>query len=617
MQITCTNCQSTVRVPDSLAGKQGMCPKCGTVLDIPAVPPPPEPAEPPAPPTPEASASPPRDEPTERDAASPAAAEKPEREGAGAATATDEQLPAPGAEGTAASPATPLPPDQETQAPETKYDPTATAPPAYAFLAPAQAPDELGRLGPFRVLKVLGQGGMGVVFVAEDVQLGRRVALKAMLPEVANKPAARERFQREARTAATIEHDHIVPIYHVEEDREIPYIVMPLLKGCSLEDWLRRQNEWPLPVPFILRLGRQVAQGLAAAHAHGLIHRDIKPANIFLQEPAANPAILAPPIPEYRVKILDFGLARSRTGDSHLTMSGVIMGTPSYMAPEQARSGSKVDGRADIFSLGVVLYRLCTGLLPFKGDDTMSVLMSLAMDNPPPPREIYPSLPAALSGLVMRMLEKEPMRRIASADEVVFAIEAMEGLPHSPPGPGPRPPAIPETEEPPIRRARDTDEADAPATQREPRRASSRIKKPTAERAPPPVPRELPEENEPETRRRPRPTEPGDEDEWDRLGIEKENTALSVASMSVGIASAVLGLMATCCCVGAVASPAAIIGGATAIILGVVGMKRGGHVYAYTGIALGGVGILLGLTYLAMFVLGMGAQFIPAIINKK
>jgi hypothetical protein len=127
----------------------------------------------------------------------------------------------------------------------------------------------------------------------------------------------------------------------------------------------------------------------------------------------------------------------------------------------------------------------------------------------------------------------------------------------------------------------------------------------------------LPEENEPETRRRPRPTEPGDEDEWDRLGIEKENTALSITSMAVGIASAVLGILSPCCCVGAIGAPVALIGGVAAIILGVVGVKRGGQVYAYTGIALGGVGVLLALASLAMMILGVGAQFIPGVVNKR
>ncbi len=288
---------------------------------------------------------------------------------------------------------------------------------SYDFLAPPQAPGEMGRLGPYRVLKVLGQGGMGVVFLGEDVRLGRAVALKAMLPEMARKPAARERFLREARAAASLEHDHIVPIYQVDEDRGVPYIAMPLLKGLSLEDWLRRQ-EGPgaagVTLPQILKLGREIARGLAAAHARGLVHRDIKPANIWLDATAGG-----------RVKILDFGLARGTAGEQNLTQSGAIVGTPAYMAAEQAR-GEKTDSRADLFSLGVVLYRLCTGRLPFRGDNTMSTLLALALETPPPPRQVNPATPQGLSDLVMKLLEKDPARRLATAQEVIKAIQALE-----------------------------------------------------------------------------------------------------------------------------------------------------------------------------------------------
>ncbi len=247
---------------------------------------------------------------------------------------------------------------------------------SFSFLAPAQTTDEIGRLGAYRLLKVLGQGGMGVVFQAEDPRLGRLCALKVMLPEVANKPGMKERFLREARAAAQIEHDHIIPIYQVDEDRGVPYIAMPFLKGMSLEDWLRKKHkEGPHAVKLaeILKLGRQIARGLAAAHERGLIHRDIKPANIWLDASAGG-----------RVKILDFGLARlsETTDQQHLTQSGAILGTPSYMAPEQAR-GEKLDHRADLFSLGVILYRLCTGVLPFQGKDTISTLMALATHAPP------------------------------------------------------------------------------------------------------------------------------------------------------------------------------------------------------------------------------------------
>jgi serine/threonine protein kinase/formylglycine-generating enzyme required for sulfatase activity len=306
----------------------------------------------------------------------------------------------------------------------------------YDFLTPPRAPDKLGRLGPYRVLKVLGAGGMGVVFQAEDPRLGRLVALKAMLPQTAAKPGMKERFLREAKAAAAIEHDHIIPIYQVDEDRGVPYIAMPFLKGASLEDWLKKRqtgpHPMPLAVPQILKLGREIARGLAAAHEHGMIHRDIKPANIWLDSSVGG-----------RVKILDFGLARltQQAGEQHLTQSGAIMGTPSYMAPEQARA-EEIDGRADLFSLGVVLYRLCTGTMPFKGGDMISTLMAVAMNVPAPPHALNPPLPRPLSDLVMKLLEKEPAKRMASAREVIAAIQALEREPVAPVAPPPVPAVI-------------------------------------------------------------------------------------------------------------------------------------------------------------------------------
>src|SRR5262249_10088858 len=150
------------------------------------------------------------------------------------------------------------------------------------FLAPAEASDEIGRLGPYRILDVVGAGGMGVVFRAHDPQLDRLVALKAMLPNLAANPTARQRFLREARAAAQIQHDHIVTIYAVGEDRGVPYLAMPYLKGESLDARLRRAGG-PLPAAEVLRVGREIAEGLAAVHGLGLVHRDIKPGNVFLE----------------------------------------------------------------------------------------------------------------------------------------------------------------------------------------------------------------------------------------------------------------------------------------------------------------------------------------------
>jgi eukaryotic-like serine/threonine-protein kinase len=291
------------------------------------------------------------------------------------------------------------------------------------ILAPPQGPDEIGRLGTYRVLRLLGAGGMGMVFLAEDTQLRRKVALKTMLPAIAQHPQHRERFLREARAAAAIEHPHIVAIFQVGEDNGIPYLAMPFLKGESLEDRLRRSRK--LPVAEAVRIADEMAEGLAAAHAEGLIHRDIKPGNVWLENQPARGAVAG----VFKVKLLDFGLARSLGDDTHLTQSGAIVGTPAFMAPEQAR-GLAVDGRADLFSLGCVLYTMLTGDRPFRGDTTMSLLTALALDTPKAPRQIVPGVSAELSDFVMRLLAKQPDQRPASA---VAALDELRRLAHTAP----------------------------------------------------------------------------------------------------------------------------------------------------------------------------------------
>ena len=281
----------------------------------------------------------------------------------------------------------------------------------YDFLSPPQAPGEMGWLGPYRVFKILGAGGMGVVFQAEDPLLRRPVALKAMKPVLASSESARARFQREAIAAAAIKHDHIVTIYQVGEDRGVPFLAMEFLEGEGLDARLRREGA--LLVAEVVRIGREVAEGLAAAHQRGLIHRDIKPANIWLEGERR------------RVKILDFGLARAIAGDAHLTQSGIILGTPAYMAPEQVRS-EKIDPRCDLFSLGCVLYQLATGRMAFQGKDTMSMLMALAVDIPPPPHEVRAEVPPPLSELIQQLLTKDVNKRPASAQEVIERLRQIE-----------------------------------------------------------------------------------------------------------------------------------------------------------------------------------------------
>lgn len=270
-------------------------------------------------------------------------------------------------------------------------------------LDPPMAPDEIGRLGGYRVLRLLGQGAMGAVYAAQDVKLLRPVALKVMLPEIARRPEARERFLREARAAAAVHDDRVVTIYQVDEANGVPFLAMEYLRGKPLDAWMRDRRP---TIPQILKIGYDSALGLAAAHALGLVHRDIKPANLWLEAPNG------------RIKLLDFGLARSAAReDAQLTGSGVILGTPAYMAPEQAR-GLPVDHRCDLFSLGCVLYRLTTGQRPFTGSDTLAVLTSLAVDTPTAPHERNPDVPPALSDLVMRLLAKRPEDRPGSAREV-------------------------------------------------------------------------------------------------------------------------------------------------------------------------------------------------------
>jgi WD40 repeat protein/serine/threonine protein kinase len=252
---------------------------------------------------------------------------------------------------------------------------------------------------------------MGLVFQAEDLHLRRRVALKVMRPETQGRPGARERFLREARAAAAVRHEHVITIYHVDQTNDVPFLVMELLEGQSLEK--RCQMSPPLSLAEVARIGREVAEGLAAAHDQGLTHRDIKPDNIWLEAP------------QDKVKVLDFGLARAARGDAQLTQNGLIVGTPAYMAPEQA-TGGPIDGRTDLFSLGGVLFRLVAGRPPFAGQDALEILHSLANETPPPLSQLNPEVPEAFSQLVVSLLARRPEQRPASAQAVAQALAALE-----------------------------------------------------------------------------------------------------------------------------------------------------------------------------------------------
>ena len=278
------------------------------------------------------------------------------------------------------------------------------------FLQPSTRPGSLGRIGHYEVLEVLGKGGFGIVFRAFDDVLQRVVAVKVLAPAMAATSPARKRFLREARSSAQVRHENVVQVYAVEE-QPLPYLVMEFIPGETLQQRLDRTG--PLEAPEIVRLGRQIAEGLAAAHATGLIHRDIKPGNVLIEGG-----------PQRRVKITDFGLARA-ADDASLTQSGVLAGTPMYMAPEQAK-GETLDHRADLFSLGSVLYVMATGRPPFRAATTYAVLKRVVEDAPRPIREVIPEMPQWLCDIIAKLHAKKPEDRFQSAREVADVLADCE-----------------------------------------------------------------------------------------------------------------------------------------------------------------------------------------------
>jgi len=278
---------------------------------------------------------------------------------------------------------------------------------ARQLLSPPSHPEMLGRIGRYDVERLIGSGGMGVVFKAHDTELNRPVAVKLLAPYLASSGVARNRFAREARAAAAVVDVHVVAIHNVESDGEPPFLVMKYIAGGSLQ--MRLDHEGPLDVCEVLRIGMHTAKGLAAAHAQGLIHRDVKPSNILLDEGVD------------RALLTDFGLARAED-DAHLTRSGFQPGTPHYMSPEQVR-GEAIDGRSDLFGLGCVLYAMCTGHPPFRSETSYAVLRRITDDTPRSIREINPSIPLWLEQIVMTMLAKSPEDRFESAEQVAELLE--------------------------------------------------------------------------------------------------------------------------------------------------------------------------------------------------
>ncbi|HEX5103128.1 MAG TPA: serine/threonine-protein kinase [Pirellulaceae bacterium] len=277
------------------------------------------------------------------------------------------------------------------------------------LLAAPSHPEMLGRLGRYEIERIIGTGGMGIVLKGFDSELNRPVAIKLLAPHLARVGAARQRFAREARAAAAVVHEHVVPIHNVESEHAIPFLVMQFIPGESLQ--ARVEREGPLSVAEILRIGRQAAAGLAAAHAQGLVHRDVKPANILLENGVD------------RAYLTDFGLARA-SDDASLTYTGVVAGTPHYMSPEQA-DGQPLDRRSDLFSLGSVLYFMATGHPPFRADRPMAVLKRTYHDPHRPAWQCNAEIPDSLSQIIDRLLQKKPASRFASAGDLEQALAAV------------------------------------------------------------------------------------------------------------------------------------------------------------------------------------------------
>lgn len=276
---------------------------------------------------------------------------------------------------------------------------------ASRLLSPASHPEMLGSIGRYDVESLIGSGGMGLVFKAHDTELNRPVAVKLLAPYLAGIGSARKRFAREARAAAAVVDDHVVAIHNVEscdDSNEAPFLVMRYIAGGSLQQRIDRNGH--LDVCEILRIGLHTANGLAAAHAQGLIHRDVKPSNILLDEGVE------------RALLTDFGLARTEE-DACLTRSGFHPGTPHYMSPEQVR-GESIDGRSDLFGLGCVMYAMCTGHPPFRADSGFAVLRRITEDAARPIREINAAIPVWLEQIVMKLLSKKREDRFESAAAV-------------------------------------------------------------------------------------------------------------------------------------------------------------------------------------------------------
>ncbi len=273
----------------------------------------------------------------------------------------------------------------------------------------------------YKILEKLGQGGMGIVYLAEDTKLERKVAIKFLPHRISANSEEKERFKIEAKAAAALNHPNIATIYSIEETDDEMFIVMELIEGKELKDVIVRKHAGveyiqPLQMEDIIKYAIQIAEGLGAAHKKEIVHRDIKSSNIMITE-------------DGKVKIMDFGLAKIK-GGSQITTIGATIGTVAYMSPEQAK-GDEVNHRTDIWSFGVVLYEMLTGRLPFKGEYDQAIIYSILSEKPEPVQSAHKNYNASLVNIINKCLQKDPKARYQSFDELLIDLKGMQGVPNT------------------------------------------------------------------------------------------------------------------------------------------------------------------------------------------